>query len=92
MDEDFVDRVHVCIISDGFEKLSEDYLINLEAVGIHDMTYTENYKVEVVTDGKTGIKVVYRPLNFINRDNMCEGKWKNKFVLRSKHEAYARCR
>lgn len=62
--------MHVVIVSDGIDKLSEDYLINLEAVGIHRMADMKDFKQVYIKDGNEDIEIKYKELSFINHSNM----------------------
>jgi hypothetical protein len=65
-----MDRVHVVIVSDGIDKLSEEYQTNLESVGIMSVDDLKDFKKLTIEDGNEGIEFNYSKLNFINHDNM----------------------
>jgi hypothetical protein len=50
-----LDRVHIVIISDGIENLDEDYLTNLEAVGIHRVADMKDFKEVDIKDGNEDV-------------------------------------
>lgn len=72
LDETFVDRVHVVVISDGIEKLDYSYLEKLESIGIMSTSMNNDYKKIKTCAGNEEVKVAYRDLYFINKDNMSE--------------------
>lgn len=72
IDQSYLDRVHICIISDGIEKLDKDYLRKLEDVGIHDTSSLKDFKDGYYKDGNEDIELKFTPLCFINSKNMNE--------------------
>jgi len=70
LDERYFDRVHIIIISDGIENLEEDYLVNLEAVGIHRSADMKQFKEVDIMDGNEDVEIKYKKLSFINHENM----------------------
>jgi cellulose synthase/poly-beta-1,6-N-acetylglucosamine synthase-like glycosyltransferase len=73
IDESYLDRVHICIVSDGIDKLDpEKYLAKLETVGIHNRMQTNPFREIKIKDGNKDVEIVYQPLCFINKDNMNE--------------------
>ncbi|CAI2366835.1 unnamed protein product [Moneuplotes crassus] len=71
IDESYKDRVHICIISDGIEKLDpQSYLSKLEDVGIFNTKEIKDFKDFGLKDGNIEIERKYLPLSFINKNNM----------------------
>ena len=71
IDETYLDRVHINIISDGIDQLdSKTYLKSLERVGIFNKEYIKDFKTWKIKDGNKGYEEHYHPLWFINEKNM----------------------
>ena len=71
IDETYLDRIHINIISDGIDHLdSETYLKRLERVGIFNEEYIREFKTVRIKDGNKGYEEYYHPLWFINEKNM----------------------
>lgn len=63
--------MHIVIVADGIDKLSEEYLTSLERVGIFSFKQiNKDYRDEIVKPGHTGVEVKYSNLSFINKENM----------------------
>ena len=73
-DENFLNRVHVWIIADGYDKLSEDFLKNIEKAGIFNAFETTNYMALEINPETNDFEAKFLDLKFINSDTMNENK------------------
>jgi cellulose synthase/poly-beta-1,6-N-acetylglucosamine synthase-like glycosyltransferase len=68
--EQFMDRCHVFIIADGYEKLSDEFLINWEQAGIFNEYKTKRFRNIEIDPGTNQSKHSYKNLKFINTKTM----------------------
>jgi len=70
INEKFKDRVHIFIIVDGYDKITEDFLIRCEKAGIYNEFKTKRFRTVETPAGSNEPKHVFRDLRFINKDTM----------------------
>ena len=73
-DKEFLNRVHVWIIADGYDKLSKEFLKNIEKAGIFNAFETTNYMALEIKPETNDFEAKFLDLKFINCDNMNENK------------------
>ena len=69
-DENFLNRVHVWIIADGYDKLSKEFLKNIEKAGIYSAFETTDYMALEYKPETDDFEVKLLDLKFINSGNM----------------------
>ena len=69
-DENFLDRVHVWIIADGYDKISKGFLKNAEKAGIFNAFETTDYLAIEIKPGNEKHDIKFLDLKFINKENM----------------------
>jgi K+ transporter len=80
MDESFTNRVHIVIVSDGYEPLiDKGYIKMYEEANIHDMKKLENnYWQKELNEGGDDLQDKFFKLGFINRLNMTKAYHEDK--------------
>ena len=73
-DKDFLERVHVWIIADGYDKLSNEFLKSIEKAGIFNAFDTIDYTALEIKPGSNEHEVKFLDLKFINSENMNENR------------------
>ena len=73
-DQDFLERVHIWIIADGYDKLSKEFLNSIEKAGIFNAFETTDYTALEIKPGSNDHEVKFLDLKFINSENMNEKK------------------
>jgi cellulose synthase/poly-beta-1,6-N-acetylglucosamine synthase-like glycosyltransferase len=74
IDESYKDKCQVFILSDGYDNLSEEFLMKCESAGIFDEMKTKGYRKVKIEPGTNEKKHYYKELVFINKKNMTEGR------------------
>lgn len=74
IDESYLDRVHVVIVADGYEKLEEDFLVKCEKAGIINEFKTKRWRTVETRPGCDTPSHVFKNLNFINEKSMNDKK------------------
>jgi cellulose synthase/poly-beta-1,6-N-acetylglucosamine synthase-like glycosyltransferase len=74
IDESFVDRVHVVIVADGYDKLDEVFLMKCEKAGIYNEFKTKRWRTVETPPGRDHPIHVFKKLNFINERSMNDKK------------------
>lgn len=74
IDESFKDKCQIFIIADGYENLSEDFLMEIECSGIYNEFKTTPYRSVRIDPGTNKNKHYYKDLLFMNKRNMSMGK------------------
>lgn len=66
----FKDRVHICIIIDGYDKVDEEFLMKCEKAGIYNEFKTKKFRTIETPPGVDKPKHIFRDLMFINKETM----------------------
>ena len=69
-DDSYLNRVQVVIVADGYDRLDKDTLVRLEKAGIYDAFRSNKYKEARLTEDRKDYKIVFKELQFINKDVM----------------------
>mmetsp|Transcript_13049 Transcript_13049/g.15043 ORF Transcript_13049/g.15043 Transcript_13049/m.15043 type:complete len:187 (-) Transcript_13049:286-846(-) len=70
INEKFENRVHICIIADGYDKLDEEFLIKCEKSGLYNEFKTKKWRSVETPPGSDQPKHVFRDIKFINKETM----------------------
>jgi cellulose synthase/poly-beta-1,6-N-acetylglucosamine synthase-like glycosyltransferase len=70
IDEVFKNRVQICIIIDGYDKIEEEFLLRCEKAGLYNEFKTKRFRTVETPPGSDKPIHKFRNLNFINRENM----------------------
>jgi cellulose synthase/poly-beta-1,6-N-acetylglucosamine synthase-like glycosyltransferase len=70
IDETFRDKVQICIIVDGYDKIDEEFLMRCEQAGMYNEFKTKRFRTVETPAGSDKPVHRFRNLNFINKDTM----------------------
>jgi hypothetical protein len=70
IDESYRDRVQVCILIDGYDKISENFLTQCEEAGLYNAFKTKKFRSIQTLPGNDEPIHVFKQLKFINENTM----------------------
>ena len=68
--DEYKDKVHIVIVADGYDKLTEDFLKRWENAAIYNEFWTQNWRTVEGDPGSKDPKHIFKDLNFINSNTM----------------------
>lgn len=74
IDDSFLGKAQIYIIADGYEQMSEDFLLKLEKAGIYNEFKTKRFRSVELLPGAEMFVHKYKNLGFINESNMNDQK------------------
>ena len=70
IDESYMDRVQICVIIDGYDKIGENFLQQCEDAGLYNAFQTKRFRSIENHPGKEEPQHVFKKLKFINEHTM----------------------